>query len=90
MDRQEIKLLFSFLFNNSKELTSLQNKFVSSLNDQFRLTGVITKRQSECLNELKDLIDCNKEYEAAFTADSDKYQAQYSSFDYGTLISVPD
>lgn len=89
MDRQEIRLLFSYLFSNSKSLTSLQRQFVSSLNDQYRLTGVLTKRQTECLSELKDFIesDLSQEAEAAYETDSDKYQAQYSSFDYGTAIS---
>jgi hypothetical protein len=88
MDRQQIKLLFSYLFSNSKKLTSLQHKFVSSLNEQYRLTGVLTKRQSESLCELKDYIESVlNEPEVAYDSGPDTYTAQYSSFDYGTAIS---
>jgi hypothetical protein len=88
MDRQQIKLLFSYLFSNSKKLTSLQHKFVSSLNEQYRLTGVLTKRQTESLCELRDYIESVlNEPEMAYEGETDKYIAQYSSFDYSTAVS---
>lgn len=90
MDRHEIKLLLNYLENNLKHLTSLQNKFLVSLKERYRMTGVLTPKEEECLKEIKELIPSVIDQEAEVVgAESDKYQAQYSSFDYGTFISAP-
>ena len=86
MDRQEIRLLLIFLENSSKQLTPLQNKFLASARDHYRFTGFLTKKEVDSLYEMKDMI--NQETEAVY-ADSDKYQAQYSSIDYGTFFNAP-
>jgi hypothetical protein len=86
MDRKELKLLLNYLENNLKHLTPLQNKFIATISEKYRLTGVITKKEVECLSELRDYIIVNSEPVKVFDTESEKYQAQYSSFDYGTLI----
>jgi hypothetical protein len=87
MDRHEIKLLLNYLENNLKHLTSLQCKFIVSLKERYRMTGVLTPKEEESLKEIEELIS-SQEAEVV-GAESDKYQAQYSSFDYGTFISAP-
>lgn len=91
MDRQEIKLLFNYLENNTKHLTSLQHKFIASLREHYRSTGFLTKNEVECLNGMKEYMVSvfNQEAEDVYGTEPDKYQAQYSTFDYGTSISAP-
>jgi len=87
MDRQEIKLLFNILENNPKHLTPLQYKFLASAKDHYRFTGFLTKKEVDSLYEMKEAI--TEETEAVYGSDSDKYLAQYSSFDYGTSYNGP-
>lgn len=85
MDRKEIRLLFNYLVSNSKHLTSLQEEYMLTLKEQYSLTGVLTQRQVESLNEIKEFVPskANAEPDPAL-----EYQAQYSGFDYGTSISA--
>lgn len=87
MDRQEIRILLNYLENNSKQLTALQHKFLSSARDHYRFTGFLTKREVDSLYEIKEAI--TREAEPVYASDSDKYQAQYSSIDYGTFFNAP-
>ena len=91
MDRQEIKLLFNYLENNTKHLTSLQHKFITSLREHYRSTGFLTKNEVECLYGMKEYMVSvfSEEAEDIYGSEHDKYQAQYSTFDYGTSISAP-
>jgi hypothetical protein len=90
MDRREIKLLLNYLDSNVKHLSSLQCKFIASLKERYRMTGVITQKEMECLTEMQEMIPSLIKQEAeVYGAESDRYQAQYSSFDYGTFISSP-
>ena len=91
MDRQEIKLLLNHLENNPKHLTSLQYKFITSLKEHYRSTGFLTKKEVECLYDLKEYLPSaiSEETEAGYGSDADKYLAQYSSFDYGTSYNGP-
>jgi hypothetical protein len=87
MDRKELKLLFNYLENNTKHLTHLQKTFLIKLTEKYSLTGVITKKEVECLNELKEYIpSATRETNSVLDPEADRYQAQYSSFDYGTCI----
>lgn len=86
MDRQEIRLLLNYLENNSKQLTPLQNKFMASAKDHYRFTGFLTKKEVDSLYEMKEGVE---EAELVYASDSDKYQAQYSSIDYGTFFNAP-
>lgn len=87
MDRQEIRILLNYLENNSKQLNALQIKFLASARDHYRFTGFLTKREVDSLYEMKELV--SQESEAVYASDSDKYQAQYSSIDYGTFFNAP-
>jgi uncharacterized membrane protein YgaE (UPF0421/DUF939 family) len=82
MDRKEIKFLFNYLENNRKHLNSLQHNFITSSKDYYNATSVLTKRQVECLNEMKDYINSQALEETDLKTGSDIYQAQYSSYDH--------
>lgn len=87
MDRQEIKSLLNYLENNPKHLNSLQRQFLSALKEHYKSTGVLTQREIECLNEIKGYIpSVVMEEEAVYESE---YPAQYSSFDYGAIVSGP-
>jgi uncharacterized protein YbaR (Trm112 family) len=88
MNRQEIKSLLNYLENNPKYLNSLQHKFIASSKEQFKSTGVLTKRQRECLYQIKEFIPSLIREEAVHESESDKYQAQYSSFDCLTPFNM--
>ena len=88
MDRQEIKYLLNYPENYPGHLNSLQNEFIASLKEHYKSTGVLTKRQVECLNEIKEYIPSLVLEEAVYETESDKYPAQYSSFDYGTSFNM--
>lgn len=81
MNLKEIKFLLNYLENNPKHLNSLQHKFIASSLELYRSTGVLTKRQVECLNVMKEYIPSLVSGEAVYESESDTYQAQYSSFD---------
>ena len=91
MDRQELNLLFKYLESNPKHLTLLQYKFITSLKENYKLTGFLRKREVERLHEIKEYIPSaiSEEAETVYGTDTDKYQAQYSSFDYGTSYNGP-
>ncbi|HLP74174.1 MAG TPA: hypothetical protein VK155_14810 [Bacteroidales bacterium] len=57
MDYKEIKQLFNFLESNRKNLTSLQQEFIDSLRQHYRITGILTSVQTESLNNLKEKIN---------------------------------
>lgn len=79
MDRQNIKSLFNYLESNSEHLNSLQNKFITSVRENYRNTGVLTQRQLESLHHIKESVPSLAMAESDYG--SDQYQAQYSSFD---------
>jgi len=88
MERQEIKILFNYLENNRKHLNSLQHKFLASSNEQYNATMVLTKRQVESLNDMKEYISSMIREEAVYKSGSDFSQAQYSSFDHLTAFKM--
>jgi hypothetical protein len=88
MERQEINILFNYLENNRKHLNSLQHKFIASSNEQFNATMVLTKKQIESLNDMKDYISSKVKEEAVYKSVSDISQAQYSSFDHLTAFKM--
>jgi hypothetical protein len=57
MDYKEIKQLFNFLESNRKNLTSLQQEFIDSHRQHYRITGILTSVQTESLNNLKEKIN---------------------------------
>jgi hypothetical protein len=79
MDRQEIKNLFNYLDTNRKQLTALQNEFFASSKKIYTDTGVLTQRQLEFLQDMKELISSAVIKEVVFETGS--YRAQYSSYD---------
>ena len=91
MDRQEIRHLLNILGNNSKHLTPLQHKFIASLKEHYKSTGFLTKKEVECLYDLNEYLPSviSEETESVYAAETDKYLAQYSSFDYGTSYNGP-
>ena len=88
MDRQEINFLLNYLENNPEHLNSLQHEFVASSKKHYRVTGVLTKRQLESLYEIKDYIPSLDIRENVYESESDRYQAQYSSFDCLTPFNI--
>lgn len=88
MERQEIKILFNYLETNRKYLNSLQHRFIASSNEQYNATMVLTKRQVEHLNDIKEYISSKEQEEAVYKSGSDIYQAQYSSFDHLTAFEM--
>ena len=85
MDRKEIYFLLNFLENNLKELNSLQHKFINSVKIQYSSTGVLTQKQVESLNAIKEQIPIPTLEKTVNESNSDTYQAQYSSFDSTSL-----
>lgn len=81
MDRQEIKILFNYLENNRKQLNSLQQEFLATSIKVYYATGVLTKKQIECLYDLKEYIP-SMLMKDPLSDETDKYRAQYSSFDH--------
>jgi hypothetical protein len=79
MDRQEIKALFNYLDNNRKQLNALQNEFLASSKKIYNDTGVLTQRQIEFLNDMKELISSTVISDVVLEPGS--YRAQYSSYD---------
>ena len=79
MDRQEIKILFKYLDDNREHLNTLQKEFLSSSKETYNATAVLTQRQIEFLNDMKELIAAAVIKEAVFETGS--YRAQYSSYD---------
>jgi uncharacterized protein YbaR (Trm112 family) len=74
--------------NNQEHLPSLQHQFIVSLKEHYKSTGVLTKRQVECLYLIKDYIPSLALKETVYESESDKFQAQYSSFDYLTPFNM--
>ena len=56
MEVNEIKDLFSYLEHNQKHLKPLENEFIASLKRYYKYTGVLTLRQYNCLNDIKEFI----------------------------------
>lgn len=88
MERQEIKFLFNYLENNRKHLNSLQHKFIASSNEHYNATKVLTKKQIECLYDMKEYILSTVLEEAVNESGSEISQAQYSSFDHLTAFKM--
>lgn len=88
MERKEIKFLLNYLENNRKHLNSLQHKFIVSSNEHYNATLVLTKKQIECLYDMKEYILSMKLEEAVNEPGSNIYQAQYSSFDHLTAFKM--
>ena len=88
MERQEINFLFNYLVNNQKHLNSLQNEFITSLKNHYNSTGVLTQRQVECLFAIKEYVPSLVMEEVFYESESDKYQAQYSSFDSSIPFNI--
>jgi hypothetical protein len=88
MDRQEFKLLLNYLDNNRVNLNTLQHKFIASLKDSYNATGVLTKRQVEFLYDTKEYIRSLVLEKSVHESESDKYAAQYSSFDHLTQYKL--
>lgn len=88
MDRQEIKILLNYLENNQEHLNTLQHEFIASLKEHYATTGVLTKRQVEFLYDSKEYIRSLILKEAVHESESDKYIAQYSSFDHLTAFNI--
>jgi hypothetical protein len=86
MDRHEIRFLLNYLENNPVFLNSLQYDFIVALKDHYKWTGVLTKKQEECLNDIKGHIPSLSLEEAE--CESDKYPAQYSSFDFSMPFNM--
>lgn len=57
MDYKEIKALFNFLEGNRKNLSSLQQEFIDSLRQHYKITGILTSVQVESLLHLKEKVD---------------------------------
>ena len=88
MDRQEIKFLLNYIENNPEHLSPMQHEFFASLKQNYKSTGVLTKRQAECLNEIKEDIPSLVTEDAVYESQSDKYPAQYSSFNSLTTFNM--
>lgn len=88
MDRQEIKFLLNYLESNLKQFNSLQNQFIETSKNNFRSTGVLTKRQVECLYAIKEQIPSPAVEKSVHESDSETYHAQYSSLDSSSLSYV--
>jgi len=88
MDRQEIKFLLNYLENHPENLNSLQHDFIVALKNHYNATGVLTKRQVECLYEIKEYVPSLVLKESVRESESYKYQAQYSSVDYLTSYKI--
>jgi hypothetical protein len=88
MDGQEIKFLLNYLENNPKHLNSVQNKFIASTKEHYRSTRVLTKRQLECLYAIKEHIASPVTEDVVYKSETDKYAAQYSSFDNLTSFYI--
>lgn len=88
MDRQEFKLLLNYLENNRVHLNTLQHKFIDSLKDNYNATGVLTKRQVEFLHDTKEYIRSLVLEKSVHESESEKYAAQYSSFDHMTQYKL--
>ena len=88
MDRLEFKILLNYLENNQEHLSTLQHEFIASLKEHYETTGVLTKRQVEFLYDLKEYIGSLVLEEDVRETDSDKYAAQYSSFDHSTTFNL--
>ena len=88
MDRQEIKFLLNYMENHPEHLNSLQHEFIVTLKDHYNATGVLTKRQVECIYEIKEYIPSLVMKEAVYESEYDKYPAQYSSLDYLTSYNM--
>lgn len=57
MDYTEIKQLFNFLEINRKNLTSLQQDFIDSLRQHYKITGILTSVQVESLKNLREKVN---------------------------------
>jgi len=71
-----------------EHLNSLQHEFISSVKEYYRSTGVLSKRQVECLYQIKEYIPSLVLEEAVYESESGQYQAQYSTFDYLTPFNM--
>jgi hypothetical protein len=85
MNHQEIKFLLNYPESNPKHLNSLQYNFIASLKVQYNKTRFLTRKQVECLYEIREYLLSPVMEEAEY--ESDKYPAQYSSIDYLTTIN---
>ena len=88
MNRQEISILLNYLDNNQEHLNTLQHEFMTSLKKNYSSTGVLTKRQLEFNYDLKDYIQSLLMERSVYKSESDKYVAQYSSFDHFTSFNM--
>ena len=88
MDRQEVKFLLNYPEKNPAHLNSLQHEFVYSLKEHYKSTGVLTKRQAECLSEIKKSIPTLVPEGAVSEYESNNCAAQYSSLDFLTTFNV--
>ncbi len=88
MDRQEFKTLLNYLENNQEHLNTLEKEFIASLKENYNATGVLTKRQVEFLNDIKEYLQSLLMERSVYKPDSDKYMAQYSSFDHFSAFRI--
>ena len=88
MDRLEFKILLNYLENNQEHLSTLQHEFIVSLKEHYETTGVLTKRQVEFLYDLKEYIGSLVLEKDIHEPESDKYAAQYSSFDHFSAFRI--
>ena len=88
MDPLEIKILLNYLEKNPVYLNAIQYEFIVALKDHYKWTGVITKKQEECLNDIKGHIPSQVMEETVYESESDKYPAQYSSFDSSVPFNI--
>jgi hypothetical protein len=88
MDRQEFKFLLNYLENNREHLNTLQHKFIVSLKDNYNATGVLTKKQVEFLYDTNEYIRSQVLEMSVHESESDRYAAQYSSFDHFTQYKI--
>jgi hypothetical protein len=88
MDRKEINNLLNYVENNRVHLNSLQNEFITSLQENYNKTGVLTKRQVEFLQDVKEYITSIYIGNPVYESDSDKNAAQYSSFDHLSVFRI--
>jgi hypothetical protein len=56
MHRKEIKFIITYLDINREQLDASQYEFLVTLKKQFNTTGVLTEKQSEFLNSIKEYI----------------------------------
>lgn len=63
MDYYEIRNLFSYLEDNSNNLSTLQNEYVTNVRRHYKWTGAITPGQIDNLLTIKEKISTLVNYE---------------------------